>query len=155
MGFKKGIKQGFYEPKFPEKWIITEAFDMKGKGIKYRSSWEHTFCKFADYNPDIVRVNSEGVIVPYFNPVKEKIAKYYIDFAIETKKGKLFLVEVKPYNETIPPKKPKSNTEKSMMNFQKAIATYAINQAKWLAAKEYAAQRGAEFIIITEKELGI
>lgn len=154
-GFKKGVKQGYYEPKFPEKWIITEAFDMKGKGIKYRSSWEHRFCQFADFNPDIVRVNSEGVVVPYYNPVKERMARYFIDFAIENRKGTIFMVEVKPFHETQPPKLPKSRTEKTMLNYQKALATYAVNQAKWEAAREYAAEKGAKFVIITERELGI
>ena len=35
MGFKKGIKSGYYEPVNPEKWIITESFDMKNKVYKY------------------------------------------------------------------------------------------------------------------------
>lgn len=155
MAFKKGIKQGFYEPVYPEKWIITETFDVKGKGIKYRSSWEHKFMRFADFNPDVVRVNSEGVVVPYFNPVKEKMSKYYIDFLIQNKKGKVFLVEVKPRAERFPPKPPKNKTEKTMLNYQKAIATYAINQAKWEAATAYAKEKGAEFIIIDETHLGL
>jgi hypothetical protein len=155
MAFKKGFKQGFYDPKYPEKWIITESFDTKGKGIKYRSSWERKFMVFADMNPDIIRVNSEGVVVPYYNPVKEKMSRYYIDFMIQNKKGKVFLVEVKPMKEVLPPQPPRTKTEKSMMNYQKAICTYAVNQAKWEAAREFSAQKGAEFIIITEKELGI
>jgi hypothetical protein len=155
MAFKKGLKQGIYEPKFPKKWILTEAFDMKEKGIKYRSSYEKHFCRFADFNPDIIKVNSEGVVVPYFNPVKEKMSRYYIDFAIETRKGKLFLVEVKPSHETVPPKLPKKKTEKSMLNYQKAIITYAVNQAKWQAAEEFAEGCGAEFIIIDETHLGL
>ena len=154
-GFKKGIKQGIYEPRFPEKWIITEAFDMKRKGIKYRSSWEYKFCQFADFNPDIIRVNSEGVIVPYFNPVKQKISRYYIDFMVQNKAGKIFLVEVKPWAQTIPPKKPKNMTEKASIQLEKAFATFAINQAKWEAAEKYAKEKGAQFIIITERELGI
>ena len=35
------------------------------------------------------------------------------------------------------------------------VVTYAVNQAKWKAASEYAKDRGWEFKIITEKELGL
>jgi hypothetical protein len=35
------------------------------------------------------------------------------------------------------------------------VNTYAVNQSKWKAAKEWCADRMLEFIVITEKELGI
>ena len=154
MAFTKGIKQGFYEPVHPEKWIITESFDTKGKGIKYRSSWELKFMKFADFNPQIIKVNSEGVVIPYMNPVKNKVSRYYMDFLIQTQK-ETFLVEVKPYAQTIPPSPPKSKTEKSLKNFYKAIETYAVNKAKWEAAEEFATKSNMKFMIITERELGL
>ena len=155
MSIKKGIKQGYYEPRFPDKWVITEAFDSKGiPSIKYRSSWEHMFCKFADFNPDILKVNSEGVVIPYMNPIRGKISKYYMDFVIQTKSS-VFLVEVKPRAQTLPPKPPKNNSEKSMLNYQKALETYAVNQAKWDAAEKFAADKGWKFIIITETHLGL
>jgi hypothetical protein len=31
---------------------------------------------------------------------------------------------------------------------------YAVNQAKWKAAREFAQANGMKFIVITEKELG-
>ena len=34
-------------------------------------------------------------------------------------------------------------------------ATFLVNQAKWQYAKQYAAQRGWKFIIVTERELGL
>ena len=154
IGIKKGFKQGIYEPVYPEKWILTEAFDMKTAGIKYRSSWELKFCRFADFNPDIIKVNSEGVVIPYINPVKGKAAKYYMDFVIQTK-STVFLVEVKPLKDVNPPKPPKSQTEKSMNSYKRAIETYVINQAKWEAAEKFAAEKGWKFKIITERELGL
>ena len=153
-GFKKGFKQGLYEPKYPDKWVITEAFDMKERGIKYRSSWELKFCRFADFNPDIIKVNSEGVVIPYMNPVRGKVSKYYMDFVIQTK-STVFLVEVKPLKDVNPPKPPKAKTEKGMQNYAKAIETFAVNQAKWEAAEKFAAQKGWKFKIITERELGL
>lgn len=150
---KRRFRQGIYEPLYPEKFIITKAFDVKEKCIKYRSSYELKFLRFADLSPDIKKVNSEGVIIPYLHPIKNKMAKYYMDFAVETKKKKLFLVEVKPLSECSPPIMPRKRTEKSVINYNKKLETYAVNQAKWSAAKEYARLRNADFIIITEKEL--
>ena len=35
------------------------------------------------------------------------------------------------------------------------VSTWAVNQAKWKAAKEYCDDRQWKFMIMTEKELGI
>jgi hypothetical protein len=35
------------------------------------------------------------------------------------------------------------------------VLTWGKNEAKWKAAREYAKDRGWEFVILTEKELGI
>ena len=59
---------------------------------------------------------------------------------------KTYVIEVKPKKQT---KKP---TSKSSL-FE--CKTYAINQAKWKAAREWCADRMIEFKIITEDELGI
>lgn len=153
MGFTKGVKQGFYEPVHKDKWILTESFDTKGKKVvKYRSSWERHFCVFADNNPDIIKVNSEGVVIPYFNPIKDKISRYYIDFMIQTKSN-TFIVEIKPFAETKPPKPPRKKTDKSIKNYMKSLQTYQVNIAKWSAAEDFAKEKNIKFIIITEKEL--
>jgi len=152
---KRKYKQGIYIPKNPKKWIITEAFDMNEPGIKYRSGWEKKFFVFCDMNDNIVKVNSEGIVIPYHNPVTNKISRYYVDVTFETKDGKVFLVEIKPYSQTIPPKPPKRKTTKSQANYLKAVETYAINKAKWKAAEEFAAKNNWTFKIITEKELGL
>jgi len=153
-GFKKGIKKGYYYPINPEKWIITESFDTKGKGIKYRSSWELKFMRFCDFNDNIIRANSEGIVIPYISPIDNKYHKYYMDFIIETRDG-VSLIEVKPFSQCLPPKPPKNDSEKSINNYRKAIETYAVNQAKWDAAKKLADDNGWDFRIITEKELGL
>jgi hypothetical protein len=158
-GFKKGIKSGTYIPINPDKWIITETFDnKKGEpGIKYRSSWEHKFMRFCDYNDNILKVNSEGMVIPYVSPVDGKTHKYYMDFMVETKAG-ISLVEVKPFHETQPPKPPRSNAknpQKAALNYQKAIQTFAVNQAKWEATRILCEKNGWSFKIITERELGL
>jgi len=155
-GYSKGIKKGFYTPVYPNKWIITESFDTSKPMIKYRSSWELKFMRFCDFNDHILKVNSEGIIIPYTSPIDNKIHKYYMDFIIETPKG-VFLVEIKPFSETQLPKKPRKNANdsKGRFSFDKKMETYLINQAKWKQAEIYANKRGWDFIIITEKELNI
>ena len=40
---KSGFKQGYYKPKYPQKY--------RGEGpIIYRSSWERKFCYWCDHN---------------------------------------------------------------------------------------------------------
>jgi len=150
MAKKRGFKQGIYKPFNKDKWILTESFDTKVPSIKYRSSYELKFMKFCDYNNNIVKVNSEGIKIPYVSPLDNKTHRYYMDFIIETSNNEVFLVEVKPYSQTIPPKK--GNNDNS---YQKALMTYAVNMAKWESAKKYADSMGWKFIIITEKELGL
>ena len=151
-------KQGMYIPKFPDKWIITEAFDMKEPGIKYRSGWEKMFFTFMDMNDNVVKANSEGMVIPYNNPVTRKVSRYYMDAMMETKDGKVWLIEIKPYNETMPPKQPRKNAknpQKAQQQYVKAVETYVINKAKWEAAQALCNEKGWIFKIITEKELGL
>ena len=61
------------------------------------------------------------------------------------------MVEVKPLRQTKQPKKQKKQTKAYITE----VVTYAINQAKWEAAKEYCKDRGWEFMLITEKELKV
>jgi len=155
MAYRK-TKQGIYTPVNPEKWVITEAFDMSEPGIKYRSGWERTFFTFMDMNDNIVKCNSEGMVIPYLNPLRNKMSKYYMDAMFETKGGKVWLVEIKPKAETIPPKKPRKNAknpEKAKQNYKKAIETYAVNKAKWEATEKFCLEKGFIFKIITEDEL--
>ena len=57
----------------------------------------------------------------------------------------------KPKKQTLPPKKP-ARVTKGYIN---ETVMYAINQAKWAAAEDFAKDNGVEFKIITEDELGI
>ena len=155
-GFKKGIKSGIYNPINPDKWVITESFDSKSiKQIKYRSSWEKKFFLFMDINDNIIKCNSEGMIIPYISPVDNKYHRYYMDAMMQTKDGTIWLIEIKPYAQCFPPKLPKNNTEKSRFHYEKAIMTYVVNQAKWEATEILCQEKGWRFKIITEKELGL
>ena len=151
-------KQGIYKPINPKKWVITESFDMKEPGIKYRSGWEKKFFSFMDMNDNIIKANSEGMIIPYINPITGKKSKYYMDCMMETSDGKIWLIEIKPYAQTIPPKHPRKNAknpQKAQKNYLKALETYLVNKAKWKATEILCKDKGWIFKIITEKELGI
>ena len=50
-----------------------------------------------------------------------------------------------------PPKKQKRKTQK----YINEVVTYATNQAKWEAAEDYCADRGWEFKVLTEIDMGI
>ena len=64
---------------------------------------------------------------------------------------KTYLIEIKPEAQSIEPKVQKKITKKYITE----VCTYAINQAKWKAAKEYCLDRNWEFKVLTEKDLGI
>jgi len=149
------FKQGIYVPKNPNKFLITKTFDMKESAIKYRSSYEYKFLVFCDMNPDIIKVNSEGLIIPYFNPITNKIAKYYMDFVVINKKGTKYIVEVKPYDQTIKPIPPKNSSSKSKKKYENNIITYIVNSAKWESAKRFADLNDCVFLKVTEYTLGI
>ena len=145
--------QGKFKPKNP----------MKYKGnvdkVTYRSSWELKLFKYCDNNPAIVKWNSEEVIIPYYNPVKRRSARYFMDvwMKYKVKNGyKESLIEVKPHAETMMPKKPKNKTDKAMINYNRKVATFAVNSAKWNATKKLVENKSnIDFKIFTEYELGI
>lgn len=141
--------QGYFKPKNPSKYIGNSS------NIIYRSSWELKLMGYLDSHPSILKWSSEELAIPYFSPVDRRLHRYFPDFLIQKKDVKgttsTVLVEVKPKNQTQPPKK-KTRTTKKYIN---EVKTYAINEAKWKAALEYCKDRGWEFMIMTEKELGI
>jgi len=68
------------------------------------------------------------------------------------------MVEIKPYKQTLPPDPSKKNATKTgriSRRYLNEVKNYGINDAKWKAARNYCADRGWEFVIMTEKELGV
>ena len=141
--------QGKYRPKNPRKYRGDSS------NIIYRSSWERTFMKYCDLRESVVSWQSEEKCLWYYDPVAKKKRRYFPDFIIKVKESagqvKTYVVEVKPKKQTQPPKKPKRQTKSYIYECK----TYAVNQAKWKAAKDYCADRMWEFKVMTEKELGI
>ena len=146
---KKYPKVGKYKVRNKEKYVgnLHEC--------EHRSHWEHIYMKYLDGNPNVMEWGSETVIVPYYNPVEKRTRRYFVDFYVKVMTGrgmiKKYIIEIKPYNQCFPPKKPKRQTAA----YKNKINAYVVNQSKWKAAKKYADKRDWEFVVITEKELGI
>lgn len=138
-----------------------EKYSGDPNNIVMRSSWEARLARFCDLTESVIAWGSEhkGTVIPYLSPVDSKVHSYYPDFIIKLKKPdgtvKMVLVEVKPHAETIQPKEPKKKTRKAMQSYKNAVRTYMINTAKWSAARAWCAQKGFEFLIMTEFELGL
>jgi hypothetical protein len=141
--------KGKYHPSFPKKY--------KGDptNIIYRSLWERKFCVYCDLNENIIEWQSEEKFIPYRSPIDGKVHRYFPDFLIKVKESdgsiKKYMVEIKPKKQTIPPPKPQKQTKRYISE----VYEYAKNQAKWEAAREWCADRGYEFKIITEDNLNI
>ena len=132
-----------YKPIFPEKYAGDPT------NIIMRSSWETKFAIWCDTNPSIIKWSSEQTIIPYVSPLDNRVHRYFVDFKIQTR-GKTYLIEIKPEAQTRPPKQTKK-TQRFLME----ASTYMVNQAKWTYAKRYAQDRNWEFVVLTEKHLGI
>ena len=142
-------KKSIYRPSFPQK------YNGNVSNIICRSNWERKFCKWCDTNPNILEWSSEELWIRYISPVDNKSHRYFPDFIIKVKesdgKVKRYLIEVKPKKQTNPPVQKK----KSKKSYIYECTTYAVNQAKWKAAKEWCDDRKIEFKLITEEELGL
>ena len=138
--------KGVYKPSNPKKYIGDP------NNIVYRSGWERTFMKYLDDRESVIRWASEEISVPYYNPMKKRVAKYFPDFYVEYKKKeggvKKCLIEIKPLRECSPPK-----STRRTKNVMIAESLYAQNQAKWAACREFCLDNGLEFRILTEKDL--
>jgi hypothetical protein len=89
--------------------------------------------KYLDTNPDVIKWSSEPFYIWYFSSEDNRMRHYYPDFYVEFKDGRKVVVEIKPASQT----KLKRNLE------------------KWDAAKKLCDEKGIEFVVLTEKELGV
>ena len=139
------------------KYKVRCPYKYKGDPTKviYRSLWELKFMRYCDSNINILEWGSEEMYVWYRSPVDNRPHRYFPDFYIKTKESdgkiKKYIIEVKPKRQTKPPAKPKRQTK----GYLREAFEYAKNQAKWKAANEWCIDRGFEFKVLTENELGI
>ena len=140
-------RHNIFTPKFPQKY--TGQYPIIAK-----SSWERTFAQWCDVNESVIQWASETIVIPYFDTVKNKNRRYYPDFMMEILKtdGKkeTWVVEIKPYKETIQPVKGKKKSERTLL--YEAI-TWRNNVDKWDAAQLFCKKRGYGFKILTERDL--
>ena len=149
--------KGRFRPKNPAKY--------RGDPTKiiYRSLWELKFFKRCDIHPDVVWWASEEMAIPYRSPIDGKAHRYFPDVIVniinkKTGKPGTVMIEIKPYAQTRPPDIKKKNATKTgrvSRRYLNEVKTWGVNEAKWNAAKRYCDQRGWEFQIYTEHELGI
>lgn len=141
--------KGRFTPKNPSKY--------KGNptNIIFRSLWERKLMVHLDENKSVIQWSSEEIAIPYISPLDNRYHRYFPDFYVKglDANGNIteMLIEVKPKKETIEPKKKKRVTKQYITE----VTTWGKNQAKWAAATEYCSDRGWQFKIMTETELGI
>ena len=140
--------KGKYRPVNPDK------YQGDPTNIIWRSTWELRIMRWMDLNEDVIEWSSEELKVKYKIPYENRIRNYYPDFlaTMKQKDGsiKRFMIEVKPKNQTKPPKVQKRKTQK----YLKEVARWATNKSKWEAAASYCKHHDMDFVIITEDVLG-
>jgi hypothetical protein len=134
------FRQGFYQVKNPHKYV--------GLGKpKYRSGWEFSFMTFLDNNEHVLQWASEGVRIPYRNPLTGKMSMYVPDFIVTYRNRSdtmhAELIEIKPKKQSLIEEK----------QSQRDRAQVAVNYAKWDAATKWARQNGLTFRVITEDQI--
>lgn len=138
--------QGIYKPKNPKKYI--------GAVPIYRSLMELKAFRYLDNNPNVISWSSESVVIPYESPADGKIHRYFVDLVakLQSKDGtiKKLLIEVKPERQTKPPVESTKKAQKTLM-YEKY--QFAVNTAKWEAARGWCSKRGYTFIILNENHL--
>ena len=134
--------KGRFVPKNPKKY----AGDASN--IIWRSTWERKVMDWLDQSESVVYWSSEELVIRYYNPIDNKIHRYFPDFIVKVKRkdGTVMthVLEVKPEYQTKEPVR-KRKTQK----FINEYVTYTINQSKWKAATEFCKDRGWEFRILS------
>ena len=148
MSFGHKTYKGYFSPTSPEK------YRGDAKNIVYRSSWELRVMKWLDSQPDVIWWSSEELIIPYVSPIDNKKHRYFPDFISQMRKkdGSVmtYVIEVKPDAQTKMP-----TQKRKTKRFISEAATYAVNQEKWRAADKFCQEHGWQFLVITEKHLGL
>lgn len=143
--------QGVYNLIYPSKYLGDPSV------IYWRSSWEYKLYFYLDNEPRVLKWNVEGTTIPYEMEENGRwtTMRYHPDCYAEIQKldGSVEknLIEIKPYNETIPPLYPKRVTAKSLETHEYRMKMFLKNLAKWKAAKAFCDKRGINFFVMTEK----
>lgn len=159
---KRVYKTGDYPLKNPHKYV--------GKTKPhYKSGFENRMMYWLDENNKVIEWSYEPHYIEYLSStpsnspewikslVDDKIHKYFVDFYAKLKDNNgnivTYLLEIKPYAQTLLPLEPKKKTKKSVKRYVEDMKEYVKNSNKWKAAEEYAKQRGYNFTVLTERDL--
>jgi len=145
---RRKFHSGFYKPVNPEKYIQPIDKTMN-KNIypEYRSSWELHFYRFCDISPSVKHWSTEYINIMYISPLDWKKHRYFPDVFVEFNNGQRVIIEIKPRKEKI--------IQENKRITDKMKNTYAVNQAKWEAARIFAESKGYKFVVMDEFDLGI
>ena len=135
------------------KFVARNPKKYKGdpNNIIYRSLWELKPMKYLDSHTQIVNWSSEEFCIPYRSPIDRRMHRYFPDFWVEKENGEQLVIEVKPKQHLVPPKKGKRQTVK----YLREMRTFAVNQRKFEVAEEFCNNRGMKFMIMTQDDLGV
>jgi len=143
----KNYVQGIFHPKNPNKYKGTLP-------VIYRSSLELLSFRYLDNSQNVITWGSESVVVPYQSPKDGRLHRYFVDLVAEIKmkdsSTRKVLIEVKPEKQTKPPTITNRKKQSTIL-YEKY--NYAINCAKWDAARKYAEKKGYLFLIFNENHL--
>ena len=160
---KGQLVQGQYHPKNTHKYV--------GKyPITFRSSWELRLMKFFDENANVLQWTSESISIPYYDPIKKKMRRYFPDFSVvymdKEKNIVKEIIEVKPLkhspvgdgivtNESFARASLKvpMQGKKKLKTYMREMATYITNIKKWEAMVLAAHKMGYRFRVMTESSL--
>jgi hypothetical protein len=114
---------------------------------------------FLDRATDVIEWSSEEFFIPYVCRTDKKWHRYFPDFKVKWKRkdgtSVTQVIEIKPRGQVGRPVKPTKVTRTSQRRYLTECMTYAKNRSKWDYAEEWCKDRGYEFVILTEKELGL
>lgn len=144
--FNRSIRSGVYTPTNTQKYI--------GKQLPhYRSSWELKAFISLDKNPKVLRWGSESIIIPYIDTTRQNSThRYIVDLFFEVedinKKIQKWLIQIKPYNQSVPPKITKRKSQQKLLQQQLIVQK---NKCKWNAAVAFCKSKGWHFGVWTQK----
>jgi hypothetical protein len=144
---RKQFKSGIFRPENVEKFGESKCV--------YRSSYELQFLKWCDRHPKITKVLYEKIVIPYVCKTDNNLHRYYVDCMIHMQEStglKKYLIEIKPFRQTIPPKPSKRKKTSTILEEN---LNYIKNQSKWNSAKQYCKKMGWRWCILTEKGIHI
>lgn len=139
--------QGRFIPNNPKK------YHGDSNRIIFRSLWERRCMVMFDEDSRVLQWSSEELIVPYRSPKDGLLHRYFPDFVIVIQapdgSKKVRMIEVKPSKKLVQPVPKKKVTNK----FVQELLEYEVIQTKKRAAEAYCADRGWEYVFITENDL--